>query len=81
MEQERATRLTPAMLRTLERLADATDGPCEIKSTGLADALMQRGFIVRHNPTQHTTWGKQYWITPRGRTALLIGARGYGHAE
>jgi hypothetical protein len=70
--QEKAYKLTPAMLDALQLAADSPGEPVEIKLPQTAQALADRGFIVRAHDGQHETWGKGYYITPKGRTALKI---------
>lgn len=68
---ERATKLTPAMLRCLEVANDAPGIPVELSPLAVAEALQKRGFIL---PAKrgHPSYPQQWFITPRGRTALRI---------
>lgn len=79
MSTETASYLTESMLRALERLSDSVGDPVAVEPKALADALLRRGFIVDAHPKAHETWGKEYFITPRGRIALVIGRRHNGH--
>lgn len=69
---ERATFLSPAMVAELERCADSTGTPMEIKQRSVADALVARNFILHTNPNEHPSYARTYFITPAGRRALAI---------
>jgi hypothetical protein len=69
--KEKAQALTPAMLKVLQ-VANEAVYSIEIRQPGVAEALLQRGFIVITNPKEHASYPRLYFITPRGRTALRI---------
>lgn len=69
---EKASKLSPAMLRGLQLAADSPGLPVRILPATVAKALMIRGFIIAQHPRPHVTYGQLWFITPRGRTALRI---------
>lgn len=69
---EKASKLTPAMLKALQLAADSPGIPVRIKPATVAKGLLNRGFIIAQYPRAHVTYGQTWFITPRGRTALRI---------
>jgi len=70
--QEKAYKLSQAMLDALQLAADSPGAPVYMAHGNTSAALVKRGFIVQAMHDTQRMYSNHFHITPRGRIALKI---------